>query len=180
MCFGPPGSGSVSRYGSGSFCHRPKVVTLDSYCCDFLWVFIFEKWCKCTSVADPWHFGVDPDSEPDSKPEPDSDPNPPIFVIDFKEANKKKFFNVFLLNTIWRYSHWYHFSKIKSQKEVPTKTIKESRFFLLFLLNDRRIQEAQKKTLYPRYPVDCGIVRLVFNLKSVLRIRDKGYFYVLK
>jgi hypothetical protein len=33
--FGPPGSGSVSQmYGSGSFCHKAKIVlkNLDSYC----------------------------------------------------------------------------------------------------------------------------------------------------
>jgi hypothetical protein len=40
--------------------------------------------------------------------------------------------------------HLYHFPKIKSDKEVTKQY--ESRFFLLFLLDDRRIriQEAQK------------------------------------
>jgi hypothetical protein len=38
-----------------------------------------------TSVADPLHFGVDPD--PDMDPDPDADP--PIFVIDLQEATKK-------------------------------------------------------------------------------------------
>ncbi len=36
------------------------------------------------SVADPWHFGVDPD--------PDSDPDPAIFVIDLQDASKKLIF----------------------------------------------------------------------------------------
>ncbi len=31
-----------------------------------------------TSVADPWHFGVDPD------------PDPSIFIIDLQDANKKR------------------------------------------------------------------------------------------
>ncbi len=46
-----------------------------------------------TSVADPWHFGVDPD--------PDADPDPAIFVIDLQDANKKIFKKkpVFLLIT---------------------------------------------------------------------------------
>ncbi len=38
--------------------------------------------------------------------------------------------------------HLHHFPKIKSEKDVTKQ--KESRFFLLFLLDDRRMQEAQK------------------------------------
>jgi hypothetical protein len=33
----------------------------------------------CSSVADPWHFGVDPDEDPD----------PSIFINDLQDANKK-------------------------------------------------------------------------------------------
>ncbi len=51
--------------------------------------------------------------------------------------------------------HLHHFSKIKSPKEV-TKRL-ESRFFLLFLLDDRRIwiREAQKH-LDPVDPDHCS------------------------
>ncbi len=44
-----------------------------------------------SSVADPWHFSVDPD--------------PSIFIIDLQDANKKLIFfkSVFLQNTFWRY-----------------------------------------------------------------------------
>jgi hypothetical protein len=44
-----------------------------------------------TSVADPWHFGVDPDADPD----------PAIFRINLLDANKKLVFSlkVFLLIT---------------------------------------------------------------------------------
>ena len=35
-----------------------------------------------SSVADPWHFGVDPDTDPD----------PAIFVIDLQDASKKLIF----------------------------------------------------------------------------------------
>ncbi len=52
--FGPPGSGSGSvskRYGSGSgsFHHQAKIVrkTFISTVL-WLWLFIFEEWCKCT------------------------------------------------------------------------------------------------------------------------------------
>ncbi len=47
------------------------------------------------SVADPWHFGVDPD--PDPKPrihasgwlmDPDADPDRGIFIIDLQYVNK--------------------------------------------------------------------------------------------
>ena len=39
------------------------------------------------SVADPWHFGVDPD--PDTRFHA-SDPDPSVFVIDLQDASKKK------------------------------------------------------------------------------------------
>jgi hypothetical protein len=59
------------------------------------------------SVADPWHFGVDPD------------PDPVIFLIDLQDVNKKliclleRFFAYYFLKV-----PLHHFSKIKSQKEV--------------------------------------------------------------
>ncbi len=45
-------------------------------------------------VADPWHFGVDPDPDLDPFVDPclllmDPDPDPAIFVIDLQSANKK-------------------------------------------------------------------------------------------
>jgi hypothetical protein len=72
---------------------------------------------------------------------PDSDPDPPIFVIDLQDANKKLiiFLDFYFLKVPVLL---HHFSKIKSQKKV-TKQYK-SRFFLLFLLDDRRIQEANE------------------------------------
>jgi hypothetical protein len=49
------------------------------------------------SVADPWHFGVDPYPDLD----PDEDADPAIFIIDLQDANKKlifikKFFSILL------------------------------------------------------------------------------------
>jgi hypothetical protein len=71
--------------------------------------------------------------------DPDLAPDPAIFVND-----------LFLLITILFEAtlvHLYHFSKIKSHKEVSKQ---ELRFFLLFLFDyrriRRRIQEAQKHT----------------------------------
>jgi hypothetical protein len=62
------------------------------------------------------------------------DLDPAIFVLDLQDANKKLFFCVLLLKV-----HIYIiFAKTKSQKEVTKQ--EESSFFLLFLLNDRRIQ----------------------------------------
>jgi hypothetical protein len=40
---------------------------------------------RLNSVADPWHFGTDPDSAPE----------PAIFVINLQDANKKLFFSMF-------------------------------------------------------------------------------------
>ncbi len=60
-----------------------------------------------TSVADPRHFDVDPDSDPD----------PAIFVIDFQDANKKqiflKGFSVYYLLKV-KFTSFFK----KSQKEV--------------------------------------------------------------
>jgi hypothetical protein len=55
-----------------------------------------------------------------------------------QQKSKKKSFSAYFLKV-----RLHHFSKIKSQKEVTKQ--RKSRFFLKFLLNDRRIriQEAQ-------------------------------------
>jgi hypothetical protein len=66
------------------------------------------------------------------------DPDPAIFVIDLQEANKKLFFLLSFSADYFLKVHLHHFLKIKSQKEVTRQW--ESRFFLLFLFDDRRIR----------------------------------------
>jgi hypothetical protein len=65
------------------------------------------------------------------------DPDPAIFVIDLQDANKKLIFKkpfcCFLLEDTFT-----SFSKIKSQKGATKQ--RESRFFLQFLHDDRRIR----------------------------------------
>jgi hypothetical protein len=67
------------------------------------------------------------------------DPDPAIFIIDLQDANKKL---IFLEKSFSAYYflkvHFHHFSKLKSQKEVTRQY--KTRFFLLFLHNDRRIR----------------------------------------
>jgi hypothetical protein len=46
------------------------------------------------------------------------DPDPPIFVIDLQEANKKLIFYLSCSAYYFMKVHLHHFSKIKSQKEV--------------------------------------------------------------
>ena len=54
--------------------------------------------CVVGSVADPWHFGVDPDPDPRIHASDQwiririLDPDPAIFVIDFQDASKKLIF----------------------------------------------------------------------------------------
>jgi hypothetical protein len=67
-----------------------------------------------------------------------SSPDPAIFVIDLQDANKKLIFLKSLSAYYFLNVHLHHFSKIESLKEV-TKQYK-SRYFLLFLLDDRRIR----------------------------------------
>jgi hypothetical protein len=69
---------------------------------------------------------------------PDADPDPPIFIIDLQDANKNNLFKKFFCILLFEGTFTHHFSKRKSQKEV-TKQYK-SRFFILFLLYDRRIR----------------------------------------
>ncbi len=83
-------------------------------------------------------------SMPDSDPDPDADPNPSIFIFDLQDANKKislwKSFSAFYFLKVLL----HHCSKLRSQKEVTKQ--QKSKFFLLFLLNDRRIRIRIHKT----------------------------------
>jgi hypothetical protein len=51
-----------------------------------------------TSVADPWHFDVDPDPDLDTPDpclwlmDPDADPDPAVFVLNLQDDNKKQIF----------------------------------------------------------------------------------------
>jgi hypothetical protein len=68
---------------------------------------------------------------------PDSDPDPAIFVIDLQDANKKLILKKSLSAYYFlKVQHLHHFSRIKRPKEVTKQ--QESRFFLLFLLDNRR------------------------------------------
>ncbi len=107
----------------------------------WIWIRILVKsWIRIrigvtTSVADLWHFGVDPDADPD----------PAIFVIDLQDANKKLIFLTSFSAYYFLKVHLHHFSKIKNQKDVTKQY--ESRFLLLFLLGDRRIRIHNIKTM---------------------------------
>jgi hypothetical protein len=87
---------------------------------------------------------VDPDLDPQihasdiMDPDPDADPDPAIFVIDLQDANKKQINKKSFPADPFLKVHLHPISKIKSQKEVTKQ--KESSFFLLFLLGDRRIR----------------------------------------
>jgi hypothetical protein len=69
-------------------------------------------------------------------PDSDADPDPSIFITELQDAYKKlkKSFSADYLLKV----HLHHFSKIKSQTEVAKQY--KSRFFLLFLLTDRKIR----------------------------------------
>jgi hypothetical protein len=73
----------------------------------------------------------------------DSDPAAAIFLSDLQDGNKTLFCAHYFLKP-----HLHHFEKVKSHKEVTKQ--KESRFFLLFLLDDRmissRIRTSDKRT----------------------------------
>jgi hypothetical protein len=66
----------------------------------------------------------------------DADPDHAIFVIDLHNANKKLFLKSFFCRLLFE-GTFTSFLKIKSQNDVTKQ--QESGFFLLFLLDDRRI-----------------------------------------
>jgi len=70
--------------------------------------------------------------------DPDPDADPAIFVIDIQDANKNPIFKKSSTAFYFLKAHLHHFSTIKSPKEVTKQY--ESWFFLLFLLDDRRIR----------------------------------------
>jgi hypothetical protein len=65
------------------------------------------------------------------------DPDTAVFVIALQDANKELLFIQDILLITFLKLHLHHFSKIKSHKEVTKQW--ESRFFLLFSVDDRRI-----------------------------------------
>ncbi len=69
--------------------------------------------------------------------DPDAYPDPAFFVSDLQDVNKIFSFLKSLFAYYFLRVHLHHFSKIKSHKEVTKQ--QESMFFLLFLLDDRRI-----------------------------------------
>ncbi len=82
----------------------------------------------CSSVADPWHFGVDPDPDPRIHASDQwiririririLDPDPSIFVIDLQDARKKtNFCNTIFSACDFLKQYLHIFSKIKIQKE---------------------------------------------------------------
>ncbi len=106
------------------------------------------------SVPDPWHFwcwsgSADPCLWL-------MDPDPPIFVIDFQDANKKLIFKKRFSAYYFLKVHIHHFSKIKSPKEVTKQY--ESRFFLTIFA------WWQKD---PGGPKTCGSGTLVFSYYSI-------------
>jgi hypothetical protein len=71
--------------------------------------------------------------------DPDSASDPALFVSELQDANEKYLFlKDFLLIRYFLKMHLHHSPKIKSYKE-DKKTV-EIKVFLLFLLDDRRIQ----------------------------------------
>jgi hypothetical protein len=103
-----------------------------------------QKWStniEKSSVADPCHFGVDPDPDPSlwlMDPDPDSDPDPALFVIDLQDVSKKLIFEHNFFCLLLFEATFTSFFKDKKSKRVTN--YKESRFFLLFLHDDRRIR----------------------------------------
>ncbi len=76
---------------------------------------------KNSSVADPWHFGRDPDlrigsCDADTDTDPDADPDPAIFVTDLQDVNKKLIKKSFFADYFLKV-HLRHSSKIKSKKK---------------------------------------------------------------
>ncbi len=104
-----------------------------------------------TSVVDPWHFCTNPYPRIRASANGSGSGSGSCYFRPWpSKRQQKKFFCLLGTGTYFLKIHLHHFSNIKSNKEVTKQ--EESRFFLLFLLDDRRIrsqiQEAQIKNLF--------------------------------
>ncbi len=81
-----------------------------------------------TSVADPWHFDLDPDLDPWIHFSDCPGQDPAIFVIELQDANKKtyKLKKNFMLFTFWRYMY----SIFKNKKSKRSHKAVENKVFL--------------------------------------------------
>ncbi len=68
--------------------------------------------------------------------DPDSDPDPPIFVIDLQDANKKTILKKFFCLLLFEGTFTSFFKEKKAKRSHETVGIQ---VFLPFLLDDRRI-----------------------------------------
>jgi hypothetical protein len=93
------------------------------------------------------------DADPDS--DLDADPVPSIFVIDLQGANKKLI--LFSAYCFLKAQSFTSFSKDKKLKRSKKKQY-ESRFFLLFLLGDRRPKNMRIRRIRNRIRnTDCRV-----------------------
>jgi hypothetical protein len=83
-----------------------------------------------TSVADPWHFDVDPD--PRSGCMPLTDPDLAIFIIALEDANKKvilkKSFSAYYFPKV----HLHHFKRYSKRSKRSQKTSEIKVFLTIF------------------------------------------------
>ncbi len=74
----------------------------------------------CSSVADPWQFGLDPD--------------PAIFVIDLRDINKKQIFVKNVYAYYFLKVHLHNFSKIKSLKESQNSRNQDFSYYFWMMI----------------------------------------------
>ncbi len=86
-------------------------------------------------VADPGHFGTDPDPHLELM---DSDPDPAVFVIDLQDVKKTSFFKIFCLLLFEFTFTSYDFSKIKSHKEVRKQEESTFSCYFCFMMEESR------------------------------------------
>ncbi len=92
-----------------------------------------------SSVADPWHFGVDADPQIHA-----SDKwiririlTPPIFVTDLQFANKKtNFFNDFFCLLLFEGAYLHNFLKVKNQKESQNSRNQGFSYYFCMVVED--------------------------------------------
>ncbi len=126
----------------GPICHSRSYKSLRKRSSFFPWQILFFSqsyhnnptdvnfFAEKTSVADPWHFGRDPDQHLWLK-DPDPAPDPAFSSLTFKTPPKSYFFTFFFA-FYYRKVHLHHFSKIKSlEKSQKSRNQSFSYYFWL-------------------------------------------------
>ncbi len=133
------------------------------------------------SVAEPWHFGVDPDPYPRiyaSDPDPGSWSGSRFRILlfsslTFRMPAKNKFFNTIFSAYYFLKVHLHHFSKIKSQKESQNSRNQGFSYYFCMMIEGSIPLISGSGSWRPK---NMWIRWIQIRIRIRIRIRNTGFF----